>query len=751
MEPIEEVSNDEEVPYTFIIKTGSNVPIKEATKKWDDGTMILTINPGSSSTASQDLRVAENFNDKTEGAVTVDFWLPRRIGVPKLLKVDLESDKFELFDKDPLYVREITIIYDRNPYRFPIKNFIYPHHPIHNPTEPREGCVPHFLIREGAGTLKHHETEDYVIKAREEDLKNTKSMVNWKESKDVVGDLLYPGLVDITEYDKLPRFLQFKEANYDMILDFTEKGRDEVKSNVFDNLRAKLFGTYEENRFASFEEFELYLRHKSTEMGWQKESISEAMKVAKIFHKDEEFGRQMLCGPNAQQIKKVTSLDGRWAGCAVPEYAIEGKALQDVMEEGKLFQVTTDELDGIPHGGSFSKKLTGTKQTWYTVLADCLLYLRNDEKLVPVLIRLENRNDGKPATWWTPPEPGMADFDHPKYLAWLYAKMWFRSADMNCYALCSHFAKCHAVSEAIAVAAYRNLPNAHPIFRILQPHILGIIPVNVNARAVLLSPKKNFFTLFLSAGGATIEIFNNFFKKFSYDDLVVPLDVEKRGVQDIPEYLYRDDMGSHWEIIHQYLKELVHLSYPSDDDVIEDEELQNFFKDVFDNGFRRFENGAGFPRSVSTREKLVEYLTAVVVNISVFHTAVNFQTFTYVPFQPNMPCCMSQPPPDQDTIITMELILDSLPLLEITFYAMNASNLLGTFSPIERFYLGDEGKNKLGMLGENMAVSPEQEACIRRMGERMRELKDKIDARNRGRYIKYDVLSPINTPITTQA
>ena len=742
---------NDEICYTFIIKTGSDVPIKESTRKWDDGPMILTINPGSETTSSRELRVDKHFDFKTEGAVTVDFWLPRRIGVPKLLKVDLESDKLELFGKDALYVREITILYDRVPYRFPIKNFIYPHHPKHNPTEPRKGCVPHFLIREGAGTLKHHETEDFIIRAREEDIKNIKSMVNWKKSKDVVGDLLYPGLVDVMKYDKLPRFLQFKEANYDMILDFTEKGRDEIKSIVFDNLRAKVLGNYKENRFASFEEFELYLKHKSNEMGWPKENISEAMKVSKNFHKDEEFGRQMLCGPNAQQVQKVMSLDGRWAGRDVPEHALEGKSLHEVIEEGKLFQVTTDELDGIPHGGSFSKKLTGTEQTWYTILADCLLYLRNDGKLVPVLIRLENRNDGKPATYWSPPEPEITDLDHPGYLAWLYAKMWFRSADMNCYVMCTHFSKCHAVSEAVAVAVYRNLPNAHPVFRILQPHIQGIIPVNVNARAVVVSPNKNVFSLFLSSGGSTTGVFHNYFKKFSYNDLIVPEDVKKRGVEDIPEYLYRDDMVSHWEIIRQYLQELVHLSYHSNDDVVMDQELQDFLQEVVEIGFHRFENGAGFPRNISNREKLVEYLTVVVVNISVFHTAVNFQTFSYVTFQPNMPCSMTQPPPAQDDQITMETILDSLPLLETTFYAMNASNLLGTFSPIERFYLGDHGQNKLGMLGENMAVAPEQEACIRRMCDRMRGLKDRIETRNRGRYMKYDVLSPINTPITTQA
>ena len=32
-----EPGNNDEICYTFIIKTGSDVPIKESTRKWDDG------------------------------------------------------------------------------------------------------------------------------------------------------------------------------------------------------------------------------------------------------------------------------------------------------------------------------------------------------------------------------------------------------------------------------------------------------------------------------------------------------------------------------------------------------------------------------------------------------------------------------------------------------------------------------------------------------------------------------------------
>ena len=749
-EEAESDNNGTEVAYTLIIYTGSNLPNEPSKKKWSDGTMILTINPGSSLTASKKLRVKDDFCMMTEGAVTADFWLPPSIGVPKLLKVDLESNRLELM-KDALYVREITVLYNRDPYRFPAKNYLYPHNPIHNPNEPSKGCPPHLLIREGAGTLKHHEIEDFIIKAREEDMKITHSMVKWNIVEDNSTALLYPGCLDVMEYDNLPRFLRFKEANYNLITELRERGREEVKINSLKNIAGKAFGVYKEGRFDSFEHHEFYLKQKSNEMGWSKESIAEAMKVAKVFRLDEEFGRQMLCGPNALRIRKVTSLEPRWAEGAVPGYALEDKTLQNALEEGYLFEVTCDELMNVPHGGGFSKMLTGTQQTWYTVLADCLLYQRSDGKLVPVLIRLENRNDREPATWWTPPDPEITDLNDPKHLAWLFAKMWFRNADMNCYALCTHFAQSHATNEVFGVAAYRNLSNAHPIFRLLQPHIQGIIPVNVQARAVLVNPGKNAFALFLSAGDNIRIVFHNHYKNFSYEDLVLPEDVKKRGVQDIPEYLYRDDTLSHWEVIQAYVGEMVNLAYLSDEDVAHDEELQNFAKEVVDIGFQGYQNGAGFPRVVSEREKLIEYITAIVFNISVFHSAVNFQTFTSYAFQPNVPSCMTTPPPEQDSEITMELILKSLPVLEVAFFAINLSNVLGTFSPVERFFLEDHSMNRLGIFGENMAVSPGQEACIQRLIEKMRQLKAKIDTRNIGRYLKYDVLSPSNTPITTQA
>ena len=649
-----------ELPYAFIIQTGSNYPQLQKSKKWCDGTMIITINPGSKSTESKPLRITENFDFDTEGSVRVQHWLPGTIGVPKLLKVDLESNKLELI-KDALFVREITIIFNYQVYRFPIKNFVYPHNPLRgNPTVAKMGCPPHFLVREGTGTLKHQETEGFIIKAREEDLETIQSMVKWVDPAKEEGTLLYPGYLGVKDYDKLPRFLQFREAQLEMYLDLKLGGESEVKKNAIQNVLQKLVFRYEEERFDSFDHYKDHMMIKAEEMGWDKTQIYEAQKCLNIWQKDAEFGRQMLCGPHAIKLRKVESLEGRWKEGVerITDYSLEGKSPQQVLEDGHLFEVTTDGLIGVKHGGNQSLKITGTKQTWYVTLADCLLYQTTNGQMMPVLIRLENRNDGNPQTWWTPPKPG-TDQEDPKYLKWLLAKMYFRSSDQNTFSLCAHSARAHGVGESFGVAAYRNLPNAHPILRLLQPHIQGIIPYNVQARVIVMHPEEGGFSMFLGVGDETRKVFDNYYKQFCYEELLFPKGVEDRGVKDIPEYLHRDDMMANWEIIESYVTEMVGLAYLSDEDVQKDEEIQNFCREIVEHGFRRFENGAGFPKSLSTKEKLIELLTAIIFNFSFYHASVNSQTFTYC-FAPNFPTCMRMGPPSQDEVITMDRILDTL-------------------------------------------------------------------------------------------
>jgi len=194
---------------------------------------------------------------------------------------------------------------------------------------------------------------------------------------------------------------------------------------------------------------------------------------------------------------------------------------------------------------------------------------------------------------------------------------------------------------------------------------------------------------------------------------------------------------------------LLELSYQSDGDVEGDEELKAFTADIAEGGLGKM-GGCGFPEHVTTIPDLADLLTVIIFNVSVFHAAVNFQTMTTFGFIPNAAGTMIKPPPLQDEEITMERILHSLPVEEITFAQLNTSYNLGAFSPTEKFYLETRCEEKAGMLGECMLVGDKEVGCLDRLVERMRAVRDTITARNNRLEIPYDVISPENVPLTTQ-
>ena len=724
-------------PYAVLIQTGSFSPQQILVNKWHEGSVFLTINPYCKESESKVLEIKGSFPADSEGTVAADFWLPDTVKAPKLIKLAIKS-KLSKISKDLLYIRRITILFEGNKYRFPARDYLYPHNELQDKTG--NGCIPYLLAREGAGALLRQETDTFLIQARNKDLEMTRSMVPWNGPNNEERPKLFPG------------FAGNQESKQEVIETFAKRFSQKAGIMALTNLLDDLLGVLPDT-FTKLEQYAAFIRQNGDEQGWSKATVHKALKVAIAFDDDEELGRQMLCGPNASQIRQLENAEGtRWKDGLdkIPDHALEGKSFEDTIKQKKIFEVTNDNLIGVHHGGKASKLLTGAKQIWYVVPADCMFYVKDNKKLVPILIRLEHSTGISKETFWSQPAPDTEKGEHEN-LRWMLAKLYFRCADVNTHALCTHYARTHAVNEVFAVAAYRNLASAHPIFRFLQPHLQGIITVQLQARKFLIG-KNSVFSKFLSSGDDIESVFDNYFKTFKYKDLVIPEATTKRGVCDIPDYFYRDDTLEYWKLIEGYTTEMVNLAYPSNEDIDQDIELQNFIREVVDEGFRYrgFSDSAGFPRSIPDKSNLVEYLTAIIFNISVFHAAANFEAFTYYSFTPNAPCCLKQQPPEQDEIVTMERILNSLPTPVISFISMDISYHLTSFSPMDRFYLGSNTLSRLGMTGANMAVAPEQVACLHRLTEGMRGLKKKIDQRNMGMYFKYEVLSPENVPIATQ-
>lgn len=126
---------------------------------------------------------------------------------------------------------------------------------------------------------------------------------------------------------------------------------------------------------------------------------------------------------------------------------------------------------------------------------------------------------------------------------------------------------------------------------------------------------------------------------------------------------FRDDALCLWKAIETFIREVLSISYKSDDDVSNDTELQTWVQDILENGFpvRDGKGGHGFPEDLSTLDQLVHVLTCVVFTCSCQHAALNFGLMDAHSFVPFTPSIMRLPPPTKKNEATLNSIINTLP------------------------------------------------------------------------------------------
>ena len=77
------------------------------------------------------------------------------------------------------------------------------------------------------------------------------------------------------------------------------------------------------------------------------------------------------------------------------------------------------------------------------------------------------------------------------------------------------------------------------------------------------------------------ELIQRSIHELQYDDYDFPLDVAKRGVTSIPNYCFRDDASEIWYAIMLYVKRVIEYFYSTDNDVLEDLELQDWVREIY--------------------------------------------------------------------------------------------------------------------------------------------------------------------------
>ena len=205
--------------------------------------------------------------------------------------------------------------------------------------------------------------------------------------------------------------------------------------------------------------------------------------------------------------------------------------------------------------------------------------------------------------------------------------------------------------EAYGVATMRCLPDAHPLYKLLQPHFRYTMAINSAARDTLINKGGIFARFFAIGDDGMEELFQRAATAHRVQWTNIKKNLKERGVDNpekLPRYYYRDDGIKIWDAIEEYTKEIIDLFYESDEDVKNDSEVKEWALEVHTNAFPGF-NGApqghGFPEKIETKAELVEYCTLIMFTGSAQHAAVNFGQFNTYGYTPNAPVGMRKPPP----------------------------------------------------------------------------------------------------------
>ena len=254
--------------------------------------------------------------------------------------------------------------------------------------------------------------------------------------------------------------------------------------------------------------------------------------------------------------------------------------------------------------------------------------------------------------------------------------------------IATHYLSCHVAMEVYGMGTMRNLPNPHPIYKLLHPHFRYTMAINSRARVTLVNDGGIIDRLFAIGGEGRRELMRRAGKSYNIHCTNIKRSTKERGVDDpktLPGYYYRDDGLKLWNAMESYIRPIVDQYYKDDAEVKGDSELQKWADDIHTNGFPGYfgaEDGHGFPEQIDSKETLIELCILIMFTGSAQHAAVNFGQYTLYGYVPNAPTGMRRPPPTKKGADYQD-ILESLPGKMDSYQSITTAYALSQFSPDE--------------------------------------------------------------------
>ncbi|KAJ8265996.1 hypothetical protein GJAV_G00123960 [Gymnothorax javanicus] len=387
---------------------------------------------------------------------------------------------------------------------------------------------------------------------------------------------------------------------------------------------------------------------------------STAKFVQAHWKEDSFFGYQTLNGCNPLMVHQIRQIPPNLSvnSDMLCPFLPEGSSLEQEMERGAFFLLDYKILDEVP-----TNKINGNQH--YTAVPLCLLHYDHQGELKPIAIQLQ-QIPGPQNPVFLPSDP---ETD------WLLAKMWVRCADFQCHQLLTHLLYTHLLGEVYCTATLRRLPEVHPLYQLLMPHLWTTLQINIQARQTLLAPGGVFDKSTAVGLEGLPVLLRKGTEQLRYSSLCVPEDLSDRGVRGLPINYYSQDALRVWDALHRFVASWIDLYYPTDGDVQQDSELQTWIQEIFTHGALG-KSETGFPLAFQSKTEVAKFATMVIFSASALHAAVNFSQADFTLWMPNSPAAMARPPPQCKGSLNMEELLSFLPPANATCSVLTTTMLL---------------------------------------------------------------------------
>ncbi|KAJ1084529.1 hypothetical protein NDU88_004676 [Pleurodeles waltl] len=550
-------------------------------------------------------------------------------------------------------------------------------------------------LPEGTGRLVSEENHNpLLLKWRENELKERQETYKWK-----VFQKGFPRCIDVDDAKELDLNVKYSIAKFKNFVVNDNISFLEIKLNGFSDCKESCKSPEELKK--------VFWTHKTATSEY----------VSQHWREDAFFGYMFLNGANPKQIKKCNKIPVNFPVTDSMVACILGEKtnLATELQNGKIFIVDYKILEGLP------KSVLDSRQQ-YMAAPLCLFYLTPQDEMVPIAIQI-NQTPGP---------------DNPIFLPndnewdWLLAKMWVRNSNFLSHQALSHLLRTHFFAEVFCIATLRQLPMAHPLFKLLIPHLRYTLQINMHLRGLLMNLSDTLGKNNVIGRADYIALISRDMESVTYTSMCIADDLKSRGIDSLPNFYYRDDGLKMWSAIESYVSGIVDCYYRSNKSIQTDPELQAWVSEIFKEGFME-RKSSGVPSSLQTRAELVKYLTMAIFTCSAQHAAFNNGQVDFFSWMLTSPCTMHQPPPKAKGTVTLENILESLPEVGTTSTAMITVRLQSS-KP------GD--KRPLGTFLDEYFTEEEPKQCIKAFQERLSQISAEIESRNESLPVKYNFLHP---------